>query len=330
MCKLSIIIPIYKVEDYLPVCLDSVLYPELEDYEVVAVDDGSPDRSGQIADDYARRFPDRIRVIHQENKGLGGARNTGIEAARGEYLLFLDSDDSLVPGAVKEMLEALETDADILFFDYVSVLENGRVLSRHTGCAREGDFRLSDYPALFLEYPSAWNKLWRRSLFLESGVRFPERLWFEDLATSPRLYLRAERIRSVRSCWLRYLQRGGSITRSKDPSRNREIITAISLVLEDCRRQGCLETYGKELEAMAVKHQLLASTVRVNLVDPASPLQGELLQDLEEKFPRWQENPYIAAFPAQHRLLLKLMKRRQYRMVHALMTLNDLVKRKKL
>ena len=81
---------------------------------------------------------------------------------------------------------------------------------------------------------------------------------------------------------------------------------------------------------MAVKHQLLASTVRVNLVDPASPLQGELLQDLEEKFPRWQENPYIAAFPAQHRLLLKLMKRRQYRMVHALMTLNDLVKRKKL
>lgn len=331
MRALSIVIPMYQVEQYLPTCLDSVLLPGREDYEIIAVDDGSPDRSGQIAEEYAARYPDLIRVIRQENGGLGAARNTGLEAAEGEYLFFLDSDDSLFPGALEEMLGELSGSepCDVLFFDYDSVDETGRVLVRNRGCAREGSFTLAEYPQLLLELPSACNKLWRRSLFTESGVRFPVKLWFEDLATTPRLYLRAGTMRTVRRSWLRYLQHSGSITNAKDPSRNREIITALGLVLEDYRQQGALERYEKELEITAVKHQLLTSTVRVNLADPRSPLQRELLEDLDRRFPMWRENPYLSGLPAQHRLLLKLMERYAYGAVHALMKTNNLVKRKR-
>lgn len=330
MRKLSIIIPIYNVETYLPACLDSVLAYPTEDCEILAVDDGSTDGSRALAEDYARRYPRRIRLIARENGGLGAARNTGIDAAEGEYLLFLDSDDTLAPGALKEMLETLDRDRDrdILFFDYVSVNIKGRVLSYQSGCDREGGFRLDDDSALLFAPPSACNKLWRRSLFTESGIRFPEGLWFEDLATCPRLYLRAGQMGAVHRPWLRYLQRPGSITRSRDPRRNREIIPAVNLVLEDFWAQGCLQTYGQELEMLSVQHQLLAATVRVNLARPGSPLQGELLRDLDAKFPHWRDNPYLSRLSARHRLLLRLMDRGQYRTLHALMLANALARRK--
>ncbi len=328
MPKLSIIIPIYNVEAYLPACLESVLACPTEDCEILAVDDGSTDGSRALAEDHARRYPGRIRLICRENGGLGAARNTGVDAARGDYLLFLDSDDTLAPGAVREMLRALDRDCDVLLFDYVSVNGKGRVLSYHSGCGREGCFSLAEEPGLLFALPSACNKLWKRSLFTESGVRFPEGLWFEDLATCPRLCLRAGTFCAVHRPWLRYLQRPGSITRTRDPGRNRDVIPALDLVLEDFRAQGCLSRYRRELEMLAVQHQLLAATVRVNLTDPRSPLQGELLRDLDAKFPLWRENPYLSLLPLRHRLLLRLMAQEHYFGVHALMAANNILRRK--
>ena len=117
MPKLTVMIPVYNVENYLKKCLDSVIYPELDDYEIVLVNDGSTDKSGEICDEYAQRFPALIRVITTPNGGLGKARDVGIDAARGEYILFLDSDDYLAPGAVPEMMALLEKDFDMCFFD---------------------------------------------------------------------------------------------------------------------------------------------------------------------------------------------------------------------
>ena len=330
MIRLSIIIPIYQVEQYLPACLDSVLLPGRTDYEIVAVDDGSPDRSGAVAEEYAARFPGLIRVIHRENGGLGAARNTGIEAARGEYLLFLDSDDTLAPGAPEEMLAALEQGGDAILFDFVHVDEAGRELLTVSGSRGEGSFSLAQRPEQLLDPPNACNKLWRRSLFTETGIRFPAGLWYEDLAVTPALCLQAESLRAVPRPWLRYLQRSGSITNSRNLARNAEIITAVDLVLDAFRKQGRLEEFSPALEAMAIQHQLLAATVRVNGIDPKSPLQDALADDLEKKFPRWRENPYLPSFPARHRLLLRLIGSRRWGAVHALMAVNDLVKGKRL
>ena len=96
MPKISVIVPVYNVEEYLDVCLDTIIMQTFKDFEVICVDDGTQDSSGEILDKYAL-FDKRIKVIHQENKGLSGARNTGVEAANGEYIMFVDSDDYISP-----------------------------------------------------------------------------------------------------------------------------------------------------------------------------------------------------------------------------------------
>ena len=105
--KLSIIVPVYNTAEYLPKCLDSVICPGVDSCEIIIVNDGSTDSSKTVAESYVNRYPELIRLITTENGGLGQARNVGIENAHGEYLLFLDSDDSLSDNAVPEIMEAL-------------------------------------------------------------------------------------------------------------------------------------------------------------------------------------------------------------------------------
>ena len=326
--KLSVVIPIYNVEPWLAACFDSVLDPACRDYEIVAVNDGSTDGSGIVAAAYAARYPAVMRVLTTPNGGLGHARNTGLEAAQGEYLLFLDSDDRLAPGALREMLDSLDGSFDVGLFDFVAVNEQGRELAYTRGSERAGDFTLAEYPQQLCEAPNAVNKLWRRRLFTDSGVRFPDRLWFEDLATVPRLYLHAGRFRNLARPWYRYLRRGDSIMTSKGVERNGEIITAVDTVLEAWRVAGLFERYRRELEYLALYHQVLTSCDRVAQLDPASPLLPRLVDDYLQKFPDFRQNPYVRAMPAKHKLLLGLILRRRFAEVKALMALNDRVRRK--
>ena len=104
----SVVIPVYNVKDYLPKCIDSVLAQDFEDYEVILIDDGSTDgESGAICDRYAAAHPERIRAIHKPNGGVGEARNVGIEAAQGEYLIFIDSDDYIAPDMFRVLADAV-------------------------------------------------------------------------------------------------------------------------------------------------------------------------------------------------------------------------------
>ena len=296
--KLSVIIPIYNVQDYLAVCLDSVIVPGLPDYEIVAVNDGSTDSSGAILADYAARYPDLIRTV--------------------------TTDDFLAPGALKEILAVLDGSFDIGLFDFITVNPDGRELRRDRGCEREGAFRFSDFPAVLLSPPNAFNKLWRSALFRESGIRFPDRQWFEDLATIPRLYLRAQTLRYFPAAWHRYLKRPGSITNSPRVERNREMLDAVEAFMADYTEQGAAGKYRGELEAMAAYHELLTSSTRVALVDPRSPVLDALREDFLARFPDWRSNPYVRGWPKKHLLLAEMIGHRQYRLLHLLLKLNQL------
>lgn len=324
--KLSIIVPIYNVQDYLAACLDSAIDTSLADYEILAVNDGSTDASGRILEEYAARFPGLIKPVNTANGGLGHARNTGISLAQGDYLLFLDSDDTLAPGAVREMLALLDGSFDVGVFDFVTVNAQGQRIQYDIGCDHAGTFSFEEYPALLLSPPNAVNKLWRRSLFTENGICFPDRQWFEDLATVPRLYLRAGTIRNLSRPWYRYLRRPGSITNSASIERNREMLDAVTAVWEDYCIQGAEREYRDELEAMFAYHELLTSSTRVNLLDAGSPVQDALLEDYLQRFPAWRENPYLQTWPRKHRLLLFLIVNRRRRLLHLLLKANELRK----
>lgn len=328
MPKLSVIIPVYNVENYLAKCLDSVIYPELGDYEIILVNDGSTDSSGSICADYAARFPALVRVITTENGGLGRARDVGIDAAAGKYLLFLDSDDYLSPNAVPEMMALLDHDFDMCFFDIRSVNEEGRLLKYIHGCAIEGEFTLESYPELLFEMPSAWNKIYRRTLFTENGICYPGRVWYEDMYVTPLLYTKAGKMLSVHRPWHNYLQRAGSITNNKNTERNLEIIPAVEAMLGAYRDAGLYEKYRAQLEYAAFYNQVLTSCTRVNLADWRSEVQDKLYADFLKKFPDYRKNSYVKEMSAKYKLLHFFIRRRLRLCLHTVMSVNNMVKGK--
>lgn len=327
--KLSIIVPVYNVEKYLAKCLDSAICPSVQDYEILAVNDGSTDSSPSILQKYASDYPEFIRVVNRENGGLGAASNTGIEAARGEFIAFLDSDDYYASGAVSELLKLCDLDNDICIFDIVSVNAQGQEIGRISPFDQEkSGLSLESDPALLLISPSRVNKLYKRSLFLDTGIRYPSRVWFEDYRTTPKLFASASTISYRPLPLYNYLQQPESITHVKNASRNLEIIAAVEDILEYFESAGLYEKYRDELEYSAYYNELLTSTTRVNLIDPSSAVQEELLNWYTGRFPDYRQNPYFKKMPLKYRLIHFLIVSRMRRPLHALMTLNNKAKNK--
>lgn len=322
MPRTSVIVPVYNVQDYLPKCVDSVLTQSDPDLELVLVDDGSTDGSGPLCDRLAKG-DSRIRVIHQENRGLGGARNTGIEAAKGEWLLFPDSDDWLEPETLERALSAGESaGADMVCFGFRSVDEGGRELALFREEFPEGQgLSPQQRRDLLLMAPSACNKLYRAELFRRTGVRYPPRVWYEDLRTTTKLVPSCEKIVFTGFVGYNYLQRAGSIMNSAQLARNREILDALEDVLGWYRERGLFERYRRELEYLTVFHVYLTASVRVLRADPGHPLLEELRAFTQREFPGWRENPYLPRMGRKRRLLLALLEKRMYRAVGLLFRL---------
>ncbi|MET9297064.1 CDP-glycerol glycerophosphotransferase family protein [Streptomyces sp. NPDC003077] len=219
--RFSIIVPAYMVQGFVRACLDSVLAQDFRDFEVIAVDDHSPDRSGEILDEYAAR-DDRIEVLHlSANAGLGEARNIGLEKARGDYILFLDSDDTFVPGTLSALAQRLAAteDPDILVFDYARTYWDGEIKRNQRAAllAETGApvFPLADRPELLDLLQIVCNKAYRRDFVLRHGFRFPTG-FYEDAPWTFCTMITAERIAVLDRVCLHYRQRrqGGNILRS--------------------------------------------------------------------------------------------------------------------
>lgn len=176
--EISVIIPCYNVEKYLKKCIDSILNQTIQDIELIIVNDGSPDSSGQIADQMAKE-DGRISVIHKENGGLSSARNAGIEVAKGEYISFIDSDDWIEPTFLEDMLRiATSIDAEIAVCGITTeFLKEGRVVV-HKVDTPIVNSSSSDFGKLFWSLHEsnlsnfAWNKLYKRSFIIENNLRF--------------------------------------------------------------------------------------------------------------------------------------------------------------
>lgn len=190
---ISLVVPIYKVEQYLPRALDSVLAQTCDAWEMILVDDGSPDRCGEICDEYAAG-DSRIHVIHQKNAGVSAARNTGIDAADGEYLFCLDPDDYLAPDALETLLvEMQKTGADIVVGGHNRVEADGRVHCDSGVWPGLTDTKDIQRAVLLNRLPNfVWGRIYRRGIW--DGVRMPEGEVMEDLYVCPSLYVKARSI----------------------------------------------------------------------------------------------------------------------------------------
>lgn len=194
--KLSIIVPVYKVRRYLQRCIESILQQTYTDYELILVDDGSPDNCGAICDRYAQEC-DKVRVIHKKNGGLSSARNAGIAVARGEYITFVDSDDAVASGTYYYNMHILlsNPDIDILEFPVIEHYESprSRVMSFKPEKVSGNENIFKDWiKRQGYEHSYSWNKIYRADLFM--FVRFPEGEVFEDTLVTPILYSSCENV----------------------------------------------------------------------------------------------------------------------------------------
>lgn len=208
---LSIIVPVYDVERYLPKCIDSILAQTFTDFELILVEDGSPDNCPALCDAAAAKDT-RIRVIHQKNGGLSAARNAGLDAARGEWIGFVDSDDYIAPEMYEALYKAVQsTGADLALCDYAEVDETGAPCPpMHISLAEQvftGQELLKNATDTMIQ--PAWNKLYRRAIFAQ--LRYPEGKLNEDLFLIPEVCLQIQKAVVVPKALYYYVQRGGSI-----------------------------------------------------------------------------------------------------------------------
>ena len=238
--KLSIIVPVYNVEAYLLKCVASLLDQDLpaSEYEIILVDDGSTDGSGARCDALAAGHGN-VRVIHQQNRGLSGARNTGVAAAAGQYVLFVDSDDFLEPNVLGGLVkQGEEEDLDILRFNYQNVNEAGDVFEPNKYAKPFVDFseEVCDGVTFLNERLGyacyACQFIVKASILKESNGLFKEGIWFEDVDWTPRILLQAGRVASTTQIVYNYLFRAESISRTSDIEKKKKRISDQFLIID--------------------------------------------------------------------------------------------------
>lgn len=207
MIRLSIIIPFYNVEKYIAQCLDSVLNQDipLSDYEIICVNDASPDRSRDIVIDYMKRYPNIRLIEHEHNKKLGTARNTGRSIAQGKYIWNVDSDDWIAPNCLANMLaECEKNDLDILLFNSASVNGNSVLPARNINFCTEiisglSLLRSSIANGLFSYFCPVWKQLYRKSFMDSSGLFSPEINFGEDVPFAYKSLILAQKVKFINS-----------------------------------------------------------------------------------------------------------------------------------
>lgn len=237
---LSIIVPVFNVETYLRKCVDSLLHQDIgaEEYEIILVDDGSTDTSGAICDEIARENTNLV-VIHKDNGGLSSARNAGIDAARGDYIQFVDSDDYLNPCVLGSLMEQVSRQRlDILRFNYQNVNTRGIVFEPNRVSKPFVDFSSEVCDGLtFLNERLGYacyavQFIVRSTLLKTPSGRFKEGIYFEDADWTPRILIQAERIASTERIVYNYLFRTGSITRDNDLTKKKKVVNDQLLLID--------------------------------------------------------------------------------------------------
>lgn len=292
--KLSVIVPVYNTERFLRKCLDSLLAQTFKDYEIIVVNDASPDQSQSIIDEYMEKY-DCITCIKKANGGISDARNAGLKIASGEYISFIDSDDYIREDMFEKMIKKAESeDFDLVCCDMNYIFEDGttEVVSSHI----ESD--LHDFEAIKASmtriYPAPWNKIYHRRLFTH-GVRFTKGVWYEDMEFIYRLYPYIHSIGTVKEPFNQYVQHAGAITYTFD-ERLFDYIKNWQHILSDYEALGLLKQYHDELEFSCVRY-LYATFIKraANYSNKAlfNEAVDQAMAMIQERFPHYKQNPYF-------------------------------------
>lgn len=300
MPRISVIVPVYRVEQYLGKCVRSLLEQTYKDFEIILVNDGSPDSCPDMINDFQEKYPNTILSLHKTNGGLGDARNYAIPYASGEYISFVDSDDTVEPEFLKCLYDtAVSTDADIVVCDSKRVYENNDITQYLSGgeLLRKQVSNIIESPDwLFRVSTNAWNKLYRTKLFRDCATcRYPVGLIYEDLGLTPILFHRATRIAKIDRALYNYLTRQGSIISTS--RRPEDVILVLNRVFDYFAAHEPRQ-YHDELAMLYIRHGII---YRYLQEWPGLDYLTEILRTMSLHFGQWRENPYLKELPGEER-----------------------------
>lgn len=226
--KISIVVPVYKVEEYLPRCIESLVKQTYKNLQIILVDDGSPDNCPKLCDEYAEK-DNRIDVIHRENGGLSAARNSGIERVTGDYLLFVDSDDFIELDSCERfanVLKAQSYDVDLIVGVAKENRGNKTSFQKHTNLKENHIYSSSEFIQKSVKtdewFAPAWLNLYNAKLFMKNNLRYAEGLYFEDLEIQPKIFLNANKILYIDYPFYNYVLRENSIMTTEFSSKKKQ------------------------------------------------------------------------------------------------------------
>ncbi|UNC93475.1 glycosyltransferase family 2 protein [Candidatus Contubernalis alkaliaceticus] len=283
---ITIIVPIYKCEKYIRKCIDSIVNQTYKNLEIILVNDGSPDKCGEICDHYSK-IDKRFKVIHKENGGISDARNTGLNAARGKYISFADCDDYLHPKMLEVLWQLITThNADISICDYLKTYPNDSVEVVEQEKAIKVYSNIEALHILFTELPLhedlawnvPWNKLYLSKLFNE--FRFPKGRVYEDVATIYKLLHKSRKIVKTNKPLYYYLQRDDSVTKSQQHRIfSLDILDACSESADYFLQHGLIDLY--EITA----HEYMKTIIRVyHQLRDSDNSNNEALKSIKKRY----------------------------------------------
>lgn len=241
--KISIIVPVYKVENYLDKCVESILNQTVKDFELILVDDGSPDNCPKICDEYLLK-DSRVKVIHKENGGLSDARNAGIKEAKGDWLSFIDSDDFIAPDMIETLLSNAENEnADIAVCDAVLFKDGEK--PAFTDSTKKTVMDSTEAQGKMINerlfVVNTWNKIYKKSLF--DDITFPKGKLYEDLATTYKLLDKSKKVVYINGKKYAYLQRATSIMGQTGYKMKADKVEIVAEMIDYYKNNGKIDNF---------------------------------------------------------------------------------------
>lgn len=289
MPKVSVIVPVYNVENYIEKCLNTLVNQTIQDIEIIIVNDGSTDNSKNVIEKFIKKYPEKIVYLEKENGGLSDARNYGLPYAKGEYIAFLDSDDYVEFDMYERMYEvAKKENSDMVECDFIWEYPNKQ--KQDIGKIYNGKHEMLEKVRVV-----AWNKLIKRQILNDTQILFPKGYRYEDVEFTYKLIPYLNKVSFLKKPCIHYVQRENSISNSQN-ERTREIFNVLDNVINFYKEKNFYDEYKEELEYVYTRYLLCSSLLRMVKIknkEVRNNILNETWEKLNTNFPNWKKNKIL-------------------------------------
>lgn len=310
MIKVSVIVPVYNVEKFLPKCLDSLINQTFKEYEIIVVNDGSPDDSQNIIDLYKEKYPILIKSFIKENGGLSDARNYGLTKAKGKYVMFIDSDDYVTNDIIEKLYNCIEKEqSDMAICNFIRINSKGKEIKNYN--YNPGTVNVLDNKQILFNQPTACNKIYKKELF--KYLKFDKGKYYEDLRLINKLYLKCNKVAFIDNFCYYYIERANSIMQDTNIKRNLEIIDAIKSLIAFYKDEKKYDIFKKEIEFLMIDNIIISTMTRIICSNKQYKKQlKEYWHFINKEFPTYKKNKYIKNLDFNRKIIYYLNSRKLY------------------